>query len=81
MEKLNEVQQNKKILNEVEISKIQDPKMRQIRQKYWNLRHRAFLDEYHISDQELEKVWNKLCEEEQAEIEEYMRVSKEGGEI
>ena len=64
-------EQYKEILNNEEIERIQDYELRQIRQKYWNLRHKAFLDEAHISDQELDRVWEDLKAREQDEIAKY----------
>ncbi|WP_199883661.1 hypothetical protein [Anaerosinus massiliensis] len=70
-EYLNEKEQYKKSLNNEELTKIEDYELREIRQKYWGLRHRAFLDEHGIPDQDLGKVWDKLSEQERKEIEEY----------
>ena len=64
-------EQYKEILNNEEIERIQDYELRQIRQKYWNLRHKAFLDEAHISNQELDRVWEDLKAREQDEIAKY----------
>ena len=64
-------EQYKEILNNEEIERIQDYELRQIRQKYWNLRHKAFLDEAHISDQKLDRVWEDLKAREQDEIAKY----------
>ena len=64
-------EQYKEILNNEEIERIQDYELRQFRQKYWNLRHKAFLDEAHISDQELDRVWEDLKAREQDEIAKY----------
>lgn len=68
---LSEDEQYKEILNQDEISRIKDNELREIRSKYWNLRHEAFLDEHNIPDQELEKVWNALKAKELKEIEGY----------
>jgi len=68
---LSEDEQYKEILNQDEISRIKDDELREIRSKYWNLRHEAFLDEHNIPDQELEKVWNALKAKELKEIEGY----------
>lgn len=68
---LSTEEQYKEILNNEEIERIQDYELREIRQKYWNLRHKAFLDEAHISDQELESVWENLKAREQDEIKKY----------
>ena len=51
-----------------EIERIQDTELQEIRRKYWNLRHKAALDEAHISDQELGRVLDDLKAKEQAEI-------------
>lgn len=68
---LSEEEQYKEILSFDEISRIKDDELREIRSKYWNLRHEAFLDEHNIPDQELEKVWNALKAKELKEIEVY----------
>lgn len=68
---LSEEEQYKEILSFDEISRIKDDELREIRSKYWNLRHEAFLDEHNIPDQELEKVWNALKAKELKEIEGY----------
>ena len=58
-------------MNLKEIEQIKDFELRSIRLKYWNLRHKAFLDEHKISDTELERVHEELYKKEEAEIEEY----------
>lgn len=63
--------QFKEVLNQDEINLIQDPGLRGIRLKYWNLRHKAFLDEHNISDTELNKVWNDLIHQEQNELQRF----------
>ena len=68
---LSAEEQYKEILNNEEIERIQDHELRQIRKKYWNLRHKAFLGEAHISDQELDRVWEDLKAREQDEIAKY----------
>lgn len=40
--------QFKEILNQEEIGRIENYKLREIRLKYWNLRHKALLDEQYI---------------------------------
>ena len=60
--------QYKEILNNEEIERIQDTELQEIRRRYWNLRHKAALDEAHISDQELGQVLDDLKAKEQAEI-------------
>lgn len=63
--------QFKEILNQEEINRIENYEMREIRMKYWNLRHQAFLDEVNIKDCELGKVLDELWIEEQKELEKF----------
>lgn len=42
--------------------------MQEIRMKYWNLIHQAFLDEMNIKDSELGKVVDELWIEKQKEL-------------
>ena len=70
---LSETEQYKKILNNEEIYRIKDPELRSIREKYWDLRHKAFLDEHRILDSEIGNVFDQLCEKEQQEIAEYRK--------
>ena len=72
-EYLSETEQYKKILNNEEISRIKDPVLRSIREKYWDLRNKAFQDEHRIPDSEIGNVFDQLCEKEQQEIEEYRK--------
>lgn len=65
---LSAEEQYKEILNYEEIERIQDTELQEIRRKYWNLRHKAFLDETHISDQDLEHVLDGIKVKEHAEI-------------
>ena len=65
---LTKEEQFKDILNNEEIMRIEDPELREIRWRYWMLVHEAFLDEAHISDQELGQVFDDLKEKERAEI-------------
>lgn len=64
-------EQFKDILNKEEIQRIKDPELREIRQRYWNLVHKAFLDEASIPDWELEKVVKGMRTQEQNEITKY----------
>ncbi len=55
-----------RIMNNCEISNIEDIELREIKRKYGDLRHNAFIDETNISDSDLEKVWdNSLMQEKQ----------------
>ncbi len=64
------------IMNNEEIYKIKDLGLREIRIKYWNLKHKAFLDEQNISDYELEKVFDELDKQENIEVEKYLQQKK-----
>lgn len=68
---LSEKEQYKKSLNREEISLIKDAELREIRQKYWDLRQKAFLDEKNISDRDLGKIFDDLYNDEKIEIENY----------
>lgn len=60
-------------MNLEEIEKIEDYGLQNIRLKYWNLRHKAFLDEHGIPDEELERVWNELDKAEEKEVALYLK--------
>ena len=70
---LSKKEQYKKSLNIEEISRIKDAELREIRQRYWNLRQKAFLDEKNISDRDLGKIFDDLYNEENVEIEHYKK--------
>lgn len=78
MDYLSEEEECKEILNTEEISRIKDLGLRQIRQKYWGLRHKAHMDEYNIPDHEIGAVWDRLTQEEQKAIEEYKKSRRQG---
>jgi len=65
--------QFKEVLNQEEISRIENDEVREIRFKYWNLKHKAFIDEHNISDAELEKIFDNLFLAEQKELESYKK--------
>ncbi|KMZ41331.1 MULTISPECIES: hypothetical protein [Bacillales] len=71
MDYLNYEDQFKEILNQEEINRIQNLQLREIRMKYWRLRHEAFIDERNISDSELEKVFDELIRQEQEELQRF----------
>jgi len=71
MNYLTEGDQFKEILNYEEISRIKDNELRQIREKYWELRHKAFIDENDIPDDIIGDIFEKLIKREQEEIENY----------
>ncbi|NRT90070.1 hypothetical protein [Clostridium beijerinckii] len=66
--------QFKDILNQEEISRIENNEVREIRWKYWNLAHKAFIDERNILDAELGKVLDELRLEEQKELAPYRKM-------
>lgn len=64
-------EQFKKVLNNTEITKIEDYELREIWQNHWNYRHKIFLDEHRISDQELCRPTDIDYEAERKELQEY----------
>ncbi len=66
-------EQFKKILNNTEITRIEDYELREIRQNHWNYRHKIFLDEHRISDQELCRLTDIDYEKERRELKEYCK--------
>lgn len=73
---LSEEEQFKEILNNEEISRIKDPKLRDIRFKYWNLRHQTFVDEQRIPDSVLGKEFDRIKAEEKKVLDEYKQRNK-----
>ncbi|MED1789052.1 hypothetical protein P4V47_16435 [Brevibacillus laterosporus] len=71
MDYLNNEDPFKVILNQEEINRIQSPQLREIRMKYWRLRHEAFINERNISDRDLEKVLDELIRQEQEELQRF----------
>lgn len=70
-EYLPEDRQYEKILNLEEINRIKDSELRNIRLKYWQLRHEAFINESEISDQQFIIIWDELCKKECREMDAY----------
>lgn len=66
-------EQFKKTLNNSEIDKIEDCELREIRQKHWNYRHKMFLDEHRISDQDFCILTDVDYGKECKELEEYCK--------
>ena len=66
-------EQFKKVLNNTEITKIEDYELRKIRQNHWNYRHKIFLDEHRISDQEFCRLTDIDYETERKELQEYCK--------
>ncbi len=64
-------------MNIKEIEKIEDIGLREIRLKYWNLRHKAFLDEHGIPDQEIGNVFDYLTKKEEEEVSRYLKVQED----
>lgn len=64
-------------MNIKEIEQIEDLGLREIRRKYWNLRHKAFLDEHGIPDQEIGNVFDSLTQKEEEEIALYLKAQEE----
>lgn len=66
-------EQLKKTLNNTEIARIKDNELREIRQNHWDYRHKIFLDEHRISDQELCRLTDFDYEREHKELQEYCK--------
>lgn len=66
-------EQFKKTLNYTEITRIEDYELREIRQNHWNYRHKIFLDEHRISDQEFCRLTDIDYETEHKELQEYCK--------
>lgn len=73
MEYLSEDEQYKEILNNAEIERIKDDELREIRWKYWLLRHRAFVNEHEVPDSQLGIVYDEIAKKEKEEIEKYRK--------
>ena len=68
---LSEEEQYKKYINNEEIRRIKDLKLQKIRSKYWEIRHKAYLDIHGISDSELGAFIDKIDREEEEELAKY----------
>ena len=66
-------EQFKKTLNNDEISRIEDPELREIRMKHWEYRIKIFRDEHNISDSEFSGLTDIDYEQEEKELEEYRK--------
>ena len=73
---LSEEEQFKEILNNEEISRIKDPKLRDIRLKYWNLFHKTFLDEHKIPDNMFGQEIDEIKAAQIKELDEYRHYNK-----
>lgn len=60
-------------MNLKEIDEIEDKNILEIKRKYWELKHNAFLDEHNISDIDLENVYDSLTQKEEQELKEYYK--------
>lgn len=70
---LSEEEQYQEHLNAEQISRIRDPKLREIRMRHWKYRLDIFLDEQHISDQNLSRLAEADWKKEKEEIEDYKK--------
>lgn len=66
-------EQFKKTLNNTEIARIEDYELREIRQNHWNYRHKIFLDEHRISEQEFCRLTDIDYETECKELQGYCK--------
>ncbi len=64
-------------MNSSQISEIKDTKIQEIKKKYWDLKHKAFLDERNIRDWELGGVLDEYTLLERKELEEYYQEMQE----
>lgn len=64
-------------MNEQEIGKIEDEKIREIKFKYLRLQHNLFLNETDYPDALFVKESDKLAIQENMEIEDYIKRNKE----
>ncbi|GGA18250.1 hypothetical protein GCM10008018_72760 [Paenibacillus marchantiophytorum] len=71
MDYLSYEDQFKKELGQEEISRIINPEIREIREKYLRMQRAAFENERDIPDSELSKVSNELIRQEQEELQRY----------
>lgn len=58
-------------MNQNEISEISDSNIRNIKMKYWDKKHKAFLNEREIKDTELGNEFDRIEELEKKELEDY----------
>lgn len=65
-------EQFKGILNNEEIHRIKDPELRKIRWEYFLIRHEAFINESDIADDELEEVVNRIDQQENKALRDYI---------
>ena len=63
-------------MNLEEINAIEDVRLREIRMKYWQLKHKAFLDEQGIPDHLLGQKWDELTAKEEQEVATYLAKKK-----
>lgn len=68
---LSEEEQYREHLSCEQISRIKDPKLRDMRLKHWKHRNKIFLNETNISDAELIRLTEEDWEKEKKELEDY----------
>lgn len=73
MDYLSEEDQYKEILSSEEIHRIKDFELRNIRAKFYQMRHQTFIDEQNIRDHEIAAVWDRIGLQEQQAIEDYKK--------
>lgn len=71
MNHLSYEDQFKEVMNQEEISRIQNPEIRKIREKYWRLQHEAFINERDIPDFKIGKLSKELRRQEQEELQRF----------
>ncbi|TVY04468.1 hypothetical protein [Cohnella terricola] len=77
MDYLSYEDQFKEVLNQEELSRIQNQEIRKIREKYWRLQHEAFINEHEIPDSDLDNVSEELVRREQEKLQRFKSNSTE----
>lgn len=70
-EYLSKDEQYARLISMEQISRIKDVELRDIRRKYWNLWHNAFIDERRIPDAQLGGEMDRIKNMEMEEIKRY----------
>lgn len=60
---------------------MEDHNLQNIRSKYWNLRHEAFINVHEIPDHKLDQYMAKVDEAEEQEINNYLKRKNKDSEV
>lgn len=58
-----------KSMSQYEIDEIEDRNIKNIKRKYWDMKYKAFKDEYNISDKDVGNNYNHIVQMEKEELE------------